>query len=93
MDKPNFALLLAKGKKPDDSVPTDHAGDLGMGKDVAEESAVKDLLAAVKSGDAQSFGSALKDFLEICYPQLADESNEPDEGSPTEEASDKSEPY
>lgn len=90
-DAPNFAMLI--GKPSGDS--PDHAKDLGLKDDGmdqsgAEDSAAKDLIAAVKSGDVGSFKSALKDFLEICYPSLSDEQSESseekqaegDEGSP-----------
>lgn len=36
-----------------------------------EEQVAADLASAIKAGDAAGVRTALKDFLEICYPQLA----------------------
>lgn len=36
-----------------------------------EEAAAADLASAIKSGDAAGVRTALKDFIEICYPELA----------------------
>lgn len=88
--KPNLALLLMKSKdKSGESPPkddTDHEGDLGDGvsSDVAEQSAVKDMMSAIKMNDTASFSSALKDWLEICYPSLADGKDDMDESEPDE---------
>lgn len=89
---PDFAMLIGKPKKssdssrdnlPDDAPSAeDHADDLGVGKDAQEDSAVRDLLAAMKSSDVSGAKAALQDFLELCYPQLGDQdADQPDESS------------
>ena len=84
MKAPNLAILI--GKKPSDSgsspSASQHADDLGSDKETQEDSAVSDMLDAAKSNDVSSFKSALKDFLEICYPSLSDD----DEEEPKEES-------
>lgn len=95
MDKPNFALLIGKKSSPSKD---DHAADLGMDdekdegmdQDGAEDSAVKDLMMSVASKDVQGFKSALKDFLEICYPSLSsgDEKESSDSDSDEEQSPD-----
>lgn len=90
--KPNFALLIGSPKK--DAPPTDdtnHADDLGvqdegesqdMDQSSAETSAVKDLISAFNSKDVEGVKAALKDFIELCYPQSDDsESDSSDSGN------------
>ena len=74
-DVPNFALLIGKPKPGSDSKgpsADQHAKDLGVDDTDHEDSAVKDLMSALKSNDVEMFKSALGDYLELCYPQLAD---------------------
>ena len=95
MDKkaPNFALLIGKPNGSKDE-PVDHEADLekdsdGMDKGGAEDSAVKDLISAVHDRDVDATKAALKDFVEICYPDLAgpgDAEEEPEEEGPEESA-------
>lgn len=90
MKAPNLAILI--GKKPSNSgsspSASQHADDLGSDKETQEDSAVSDMLDAAKSNDVSSFKSALKDFLEICYPSLSDddEDDDKDEEEPKEES-------
>jgi hypothetical protein len=88
-DKPNFALLIGK-KKDDGPEKVDHASDLGvkdsMDKEGVENSAVKELFPHM---DVMTAKQALKDFLEACYPNLAEEGSE---SSDDESAEQESEP-
>ena len=65
-DKPNFALLIGKKKDPEsDPMESDLKGADGMDGPMAEESACKDMMSALKTGDTKLFSAALKDFIEM----------------------------
>lgn len=84
---PSLALLLAKKPPTQLLSKEDHSKDLSTSsndKEQAEDSAVSDILDACKSNDVQSFKHALKDFLEINYPSLQEDSSE-EETEPEEE--------
>lgn len=91
MEKPGFALLIGKDKKdgPVESPSKDeHAEDLkdspAMDGPMAQDSAVKDIMSALKSGDHILLKEALKDFVEMCSGGGADE--EAEAGEPGEES-------
>lgn len=62
MEKGKGMLLLMGGDKEDEEYE-DEGG--------TEEVAMKNLRTALKSGDDKAGVSAMKAFLEACYPQLA----------------------
>lgn len=76
---PDFALLIGKPKgKMDDEEPGEEGKEMDSGE--GEDSAVRDFISAVSARDVKSAKSALKDFLEICYPVLSDgKEEEPEE--------------
>lgn len=99
---PNFALLI--GKKGGDSsgpptAPTtdEHDQDLSeddnMNKEDAENSAVAQLVSAIKGGDHEAAKDALKDFLETCYPQLGDSDKGSENDEPESAEEDSTENY
>jgi hypothetical protein len=84
-DKKNFALLIAKGldKKDQGSDYTDSEQDLtkdmpeeegGGEKEMMENSAIADFLAAISAKNVPQAKVALKDFIELCYHE-SEESN------------------
>ncbi len=81
--KPNFALLIAgKGKPKDEGMSPskdEHAEDLGMDGPEAEDSACKDILMAIKTGDHMLLKDALKDLIAL------QEGAEPEEEAPSKE--------
>ena len=82
-DKPNFALLIGKGKPKEDGMPPEKEGGE---KESMEMSAVSDLIDAVHMKDPQMVKQALKDFIEICYPELGESPEEEAGESASEEA-------
>lgn len=86
--KPNFALLIGKklddkdkGSKPPMSEMPPDMTDAPEESGNMEDSAVADLLAALKEDNVPKAKAALKDFIDICYPYLANNS----EAGPSDE--------
>jgi len=82
-EAPKMSLLIGVPKKgaPTDKPPMDemseHQEDSGGGdKEEMENSAISDFMSAKSPEEAKA---ALKDFLELCYPELG---GEPDGDEP-----------
>lgn len=61
------AVVGKMGPPKEAGPPVEDVEDDAAGEDMA----VSDFMAAVKSGDTAAGKAALKDFIEICYPELA----------------------
>ena len=74
-EMPGLAILLAKhaSRKPGEEEEDDHSGEEDADEDNGNEDAAIDaMMEALKDSDADKFKTALKSFLELCYPMLED---------------------
>jgi hypothetical protein len=89
-DKPNFALLIGKRMSEKDKEPKepmhvpgeDLPGEEGD-QEGMENSAISDFMAAKSPGEAKQ---ALKDFLELAYPELSGPDEDEEASEPEAEA-------
>jgi hypothetical protein len=67
--KDGLAIILASKakKKPDADLGAAPEGEDGGDMEEGKMAAAEDVMAAMKSGDAQAFKDALQDFVDLCY--------------------------